>query len=552
MTAEYRRGSTYLTPTPDPSDGAAVPFAQVLHSLVEEARSRLRARCGTLSDAISSDAHVMLERSLLRTLSSICGQVLILRFSLFRFHHDPVGTSREESPPNHEQYDCFIDEILKGGLGRFFAEYPALENLVKVCMNQWVCATAEFLERLRADRTEIASLLCGDDPGAAISIQTDLSDRHDGGRTVIGLQFESGSRLVYKPKDLGSEGAYFSILNWFNHNGAPLDFRIVRVLRRDGYGWVEFVEQRPCPGAEEAQRYYRRAGHLLCVIYLLAGVDCHFDNLIACGEYPVLVDTEMLFQPNLADYRSADGGTVLRTGLLPRPTAEACDFSGLGCVSDQSTRFRIPEWRETNRDAMSLCFRAAMIHPRNNVPVLGGVPLSPLDYVGPVIEGFREMYRCVLINRKRLLDPEGPLACIAAQKVRILARGTPEYYLVLSRALHPKCLRTAGCPEIKFQSNSRFPFLEPLETEALQQMNVPRFLVEASAKTLVNPNGAKVCASFSQSGFERVISEISNLSEAHLEQQVKLIRFAWAFSGLSRILSCLLILCGLTLFLGGC
>jgi len=538
--------------TPDPSDGAAVPFAQVLHSLVEEARSRLRARYGTISDAISSDAHVMLERSLLRTLSSICGQVLELGFSLFRFHHDPVGSSSEESPPNHEQYDYFIGEILEGGLGRFLAEYPALENLVKVCMNQWVCATAEFMERLQADRAEIASLLCGYDPGAVIRIQTDLSDRHDGGRTAIGLQFESGSRLVYKPKDLGSEGAYFSILNWFNHNGAPLDFRTVRVLRRDGYGWVEFVEQRPCQDSGEARRYYQRAGQLLCVIYLLAGVDCHFDNVIASGEYPVLVDAEMLFQPNLADKGSADGGTVLRTGLLPAPTAEACDFSGLGCVSDQSTRFRIPEWREANSDAMSLCFRAAMIHPRNNVPVLGDAPLSPLDYVDPVIEGFREMYRCMLINRKRLLDPEGPLACIAAQKVRILARGTPEYYLVLSQALHPGCLRTAGYPEIKFHSNSRFPFLERLEIEALQQMNVPRFLVEASAKTLMSPNGAEGCANFSQSGFERVISEIGNLSEAHLERQVKLIQCAWAFSGLSRISSCLLILCGLTLFLGGC
>lgn len=525
-----------MTQTPDPSDGAAVAFAEVFHLLVEEARSRLRDRCGTISVAISSDAHVMLERSLLRTLSSICGQVLELGFSLSRFHHDPLGTSSGKSPSNYEQYDYFVDEILEGGLGRFFTEYPAMENLAKICVNQWVCATAEFMERLWADRTEIASLLCDDEPGAVISVQTDLSDRHDEGRTVIGLQFESGSRLVYKPKDLGSEGAYFSILNWFNHNGAPLDFRTVRARMRDGYGWVEFVEQRPCQSAEEAQRYYQRTGQLLCVIYLLAGVDCHFDNLIACGEYPVLVDTEMLFQPNAAEGGSADQATILRTGLLPRLTAEDCDFSGLGCVNDQSTRFRIPEWREINSDAMSLCFRAATIHPRSNVPVLGGVPLSPLDYVGPLIEGFREMYRFMLINRKQLLDPGGPLACIAAQKVRILARGTPEYYLVLSQALHPKCLRNVFCPKIKFQSISRFPFLEPLEIEALQQLNVPRFLVEASAKTLLNPNGGEVCVSFSQSGFERVIFEIGNLSEADLERQVKLIQSAWAFSGLSRIL----------------
>jgi class II lanthipeptide synthase len=526
----------YLTQIPDTSNGAsAVPFAQALHPLIEEARSRLHARCSGISDSVSSDARLMLERSLLGTLSAVCGQVLELGFSLFRFRHEPLRTSWGASPPDDELYDDFVNEIREGGLRRFFAEYPALENLVKVCTDQWVCATAEFLERLRADQAEIASLLCGDDPGGVIGIQTDLSDRHDGGRTVIALQFESGSRLVYKPKDPGSEEAYFSILNWFNQNGAPLDFRTLRVLRRGDYGWVEFVDQRPCQSAEEARRYYQRAGQLLCIVYVLAGVDCHFDNLIACGEYPVLVDTEMLFQPGLAGDGPADSGTVLRTGLLPKPTTEACDFSGLGCVSDQGTPFRIPEWRETNSDAMSLSFRAAAVHPSSNVPMLGHAPLSPVDYVDRMIEGFRAMYQCMLINRQRLLEPEGPLACIAGQKVRILTRGTPEYYLALSQALHPKRLRIAGCPEIVFQDHSRFPLLEPLEMEALRRMDVPRFLVEASARSLATAGGTEACAHFSQSGFERVISEIGNLSEAHLERHVKQIQFAWAFSRLSQI-----------------
>jgi type 2 lantibiotic biosynthesis protein LanM len=525
----------HLTQIPDTNNGAAVPFAQALEPLIEEARSRLHARCSGISDAISSNAQVMLERSLQRTLSAVCGQVLELGFSLFRFRHDPLQLSLGVSHPNYELYDDFVNEIRECGLGRFFAEYPALENLVKVCTDQWLYATAEFLERLQADRTEIASLFRGDYPGGVIGIQADLSDRHDGGRTVMALQFESGSRLVYKPKDLGSEEAYFSILDWFNHNGAPLDFRTLRVLRRDDYGWAEFVEQRACQCAEEARRYYQRAGQLLCIVYVLAGVDCHFDNLIACGEYPVLVDTEMLFQPGLAGHGPADSGTVLRTGLLPKPTAEGCDLSGLGCVSDQSTPFRIPEWRETNSDAMSLSFRAAAAHPSSNVPMLGHAPLSPVAYVDPMIEGFRAMYQCMLINRQQLLAPEGPLACIASQKVRILTRGTPEYYLALSQALHPKRLRIAARPEIKFQDHSRFPLLEPLRMEALRRMDVPRFLVGASARSLATASGTEACACFSQSGFERVISEIGNLSEAHLERHVKQIQFAWAFSELSRI-----------------
>ncbi len=536
MASERTRACT--TQPLDLGDRAAIPFAPLFYPLIEKARSRLRARGNNLSDSLSSNAQAILERSLLRTLSEICGQVIELGYSLFRFRHELFRVPSTQPTPSYELYDDFVEEICEGGLGRFFIEYPALESLVTVCTDQWITAVGEFLERLQADRTSIATFFGNNDPGAVVSVETDLSDRHDGGRSVIALQFASGLRLVYKPKDLGSEEVYSSILTWLNHNGAPLDFRTLRILKRNGYGWVEFVEQLPCQNPDEARLYYQRAGQLICVIYMLAGADCHFDNVIAAGEHPVLVDTEMLFQPNLACEGSGDKGSVLRTGLLPRPTVEECDFSGLGCVSDQKTRFRIPEWREANSDATILSFGAATVHASSNVPMLGHTPLSPLDYVDPIIKGFREMYLCMLGRCKQLLEPEGPLGGIAGQKVRILARGTPEYYLALSHVLHPKRLRIAGCPEIKLQNNSRFPLLEPLEVVALRQMNVPRFLVEASAKTFVPASEGKACACFAQSGLEHVISQIKNLSEVHLGQQVKLIEFSLAISGLARISGC--------------
>jgi lantibiotic modifying enzyme len=41
--------------------------------------------------------------------------------------------------------------------------------------------------------------------GKVTEIQTSLSDPHKQGRTVILLTFESGLKLVYKPKNLGME-----------------------------------------------------------------------------------------------------------------------------------------------------------------------------------------------------------------------------------------------------------------------------------------------------------------------------------------------------------
>jgi lantibiotic modifying enzyme len=264
-------------------------------------------------------------------------------------------------------------------------------------------------------------------------------------------------------------------------------------------------------------------------------VDCHFDNIVACGEHPVLVDAEMLFQPKLPGDTSAQAETVLRTGLLPQPKAQSCDFSGFGCVSAQPTPLRIPEWQKTNCNLMALRFRNATLHPRSNLAVLNGATLSPLDYVDSLVEGFRDMYRCVLKNRSRLVDPAGPLASFAGQRVRILARGTLEYYLALTRMLHPKSLRVPDWPEVALDSPSRFPLLESLEANALRQMDVPRLLVEASAKYLPTADGRGAAATFLQSGVERVYSEIENLSEAHMAEQEKLIRFTCAFAAMSRL-----------------
>jgi lantibiotic modifying enzyme len=83
---------------------------------------------------------------LLRSLSTACGQILELAFSLFRFRHGSLQAPSGKSTNNYELYQEFIDDTLTGGLGHFFVEYPALEKLVTVCMDQWTNAAAEFLE----------------------------------------------------------------------------------------------------------------------------------------------------------------------------------------------------------------------------------------------------------------------------------------------------------------------------------------------------------------------------------------------------------------------
>ena len=94
--------------------------------------------------------------------------------------------------------------MLNGESITFFDEYSALagSGLATVSGN-WIDSTAEFLERLEADKNLLATtFLGGKDPGPVMDVKAGLSDPHNGGRTVLALTFSSGLKLVYKPKSV--------------------------------------------------------------------------------------------------------------------------------------------------------------------------------------------------------------------------------------------------------------------------------------------------------------------------------------------------------------
>jgi lantibiotic modifying enzyme len=69
------------------------------------------------------------------------------------------------------------------------------------------------------------------------------------------------------------------------------------VIARPDYGWVAYVQHRPCPDLPAARRYYQRAGAVLALLTALEASDFHYENVIASGEHPVPVDLEGLLHP---------------------------------------------------------------------------------------------------------------------------------------------------------------------------------------------------------------------------------------------------------------
>jgi hypothetical protein len=185
-----------------------------------------------------------------------------------------------------------IDVSRNGWLARA-ESLPGLAYVVGVTCLHWQRTVTELFDRLRTDLPLLRRELWGwADPGPLAAYSGDSGDLHHHGRVVTVLTFAGGQRVVYKPKDLSSAAGFMDVLAFLNRHGLPLELATRKVLRRDGYGWEEFVTAAPDVDAAGAGRFYTRLGMLARLAEFLECRDLWLDNLLAAGEQPVFIDLE--------------------------------------------------------------------------------------------------------------------------------------------------------------------------------------------------------------------------------------------------------------------
>ncbi len=554
------------------------PFEDVLLPVMQVARRKLLTRLGSVSlspsdlplELLSKTAYLSLERTLLKRLLNLSGKTLAFEFSHFR----PLGYSllnqlikQPKGTLKKDYYNAFVQKLLSDGLLTFFQKYPVLARLIAMAMDFWVEATAEFLQRLKADLSEIQQVfnhpkqpnlefvVPNTQLAKVLEINSSLSDLHNQGRSVIVFTFESGLKLVYKPKGLGIEVAYSQFLEWCNQQGVALPFKVLKILNRGNYGWVEYLEQLPCEDEAAAQRFYQRAGMLLCLLYVLAAADCHYENLIASGEHLVLVDMETLMhhEANLMGNSPEEAAaqtianqqfeySVLCTGLLPfwafsEDDGIAYDFSGLGSIDPQQSPKRQPVWKSVNTDDMHLGYETTTMPVKANVPMLNGVALSPNNYLEELVTGFRQMY-CFLIGQREVLLAAGsPLEAFQVKQVRFIFRPTSFYGLILQKTVAPEFLQNGVDRTIEldilsraFLTTEKKPNAWPIhqaEVRAMEQWDIPYFGGLSDSDALTIGVEQPIEKYFKAPSYSKVLTKLQKLDETDLALQVSIIQLAF-------------------------
>lgn len=319
-------------------------------------------------------------------------------------------------------------------------------------IEQWVESSGEFLRDLCADWEDITAIFRGGkEPGVIVKVSGGFGDSHRRGRSVLVAEFASGFRVVYKPRPLAVDLRFQELLTWLNERGAQPPLAPLKVLERRGHGWMEFVSAGACQTAEEVRRFYRRQGGYLALLYALEASDFHFENLIAAGEHPFMIDLEALFQSRVGgeDLRQADAlaGTaaahsVLRVGLLPqrayaKDDYEGIDVSGLGGAPGQFSPHRVMRWEGVGTDEMRIVRERVEVSRAGHRPTLEGHEVNVLSYRQELVEGFADMYRLLLACRDELLSDSGPLSPFTGAEVRAIVRDTHAYDLLLQESFHP-------------------------------------------------------------------------------------------------------------------
>jgi type 2 lantibiotic biosynthesis protein LanM len=532
-----------------------LPFQELLAEFVVIASRRLAAKAAPHLKQLGPDALAGLERALLKRIAVVSAQCLYHEFSIFRSQRMSgidFLFARTTGEIGREVYQEFVHSLRNGGWKDFFVQYAALARLLVTIVEYWIDSSAEFLDRLAADHAAIERVFNhGEPPGQVRELLSLLSDSHHRGRMVIVATFENGLKLVYKPRDISIEQSWFNLLEWTNAEGGLPELARLRLLARDGYGWVEFISRQPCLTADEAKRFYERTGMLIALVYALGGSDFHYENFIASGEHPILIDLEAIMQHSPrenftgqnveAKLERSLADSVLRTGMLPRWQIglgnRAIDVSALGAVVRQDKHVPIQVWKDINTDLMEPLQEFGATQPGANAPTLGENALSPNDYVNEIEEGFRRMYRFLAENRERLIAADGPLTPFQDQSVRYIFRPTAAYYDLLLNSVLPSAMREGVDRSIRLDrlaasmvSAEERPLawaLIDIERLALSDCDFPIFTAKANGTALDAECGG-MDGLFIRPCFDEVVRRLKRLSENDLEKQSSLIRAALA------------------------
>jgi type 2 lantibiotic biosynthesis protein LanM len=360
-------------------------------------------------------------------------------------------------------------------------------------------------------------------------IKVSLGDSHNEGATVCELVF-GGKSIIYKPRDNKITVALSNFLEWLAHNS---DFTYKRpiIINNKNYSWESKITNNPCMNKQQLMQYYRNFGYVAGVIYLLNGIDYHYENLIADGEYPMLIDNETILHPNInyiLDQQYTNSYNILSSSLFPNPKIPF-DLSAL--TGDYKVYNEMVETIQNIEDD-NICFGKEQIifQAQLNLPKLLDKKVSPSrEAKEQILTGLKLFFETIISNREFLLGENSPLNDFKETKIRILLKHTMKYHEIKIKSLHPDHIKTDETQRTFIKKNlliqNKFNRdTVKYEEESLMNLDIPYFYTFTNDINVYTGTSKNKVFTLEDTPFNKLMEKLKNLNEAEYLEQLELIK----------------------------
>lgn len=334
-------------------------------------------------------------------------------------------------------YQEFV-EIIKVLL---IAKYPVLDKILNTIASNYLKHIKNIFSNFSKDSnliTETFSIKANKN-NIIKDVDTSLGDGHRGESTAL-VTLSDGTKLIYKPRNIDTTNSYNLFIGWVNHK-LNTNLKTFKCVSCKSYGWLEFVSCETVNSSEELQEYYFKAGILLAVAFLLGSKDCHYENIIASGRNPIVIDHETIIQPVLSrqSIRSWDEQhkvapfSVLESMLIVNPdTGVPLEYAGYGIkgnvdAMDLESKVINPNTIDAKR-VTRFVYRKLV---KENVPTHKGTHEFANNYKNYFEDGFSDAYDMFMASKEELISCSSPIFFFNNQQIRYVWRPTFVYFRIL-------------------------------------------------------------------------------------------------------------------------
>ncbi|MEA5461121.1 type 2 lanthipeptide synthetase LanM [Arcicella sp. LKC2W] len=437
-----------------------------------------------------------------------------------------------EGMPEDFYYKKFVLSILDDKYQHLFLKYPMLARKLSEKTHSYCSFVINIYTRFYCDKKELESLF-NRKLGEISKLHLNSGDLHNGETTVI-IEFDDCFKIVYKPTNVSITKAYNSFITWVNDK---IEEKLLtfEILDKQTYGWMEFVENSQCNSISDVKLYYERAGIILGIAYLLNSKDYHYENIIASGNSPVLIDHETILSPALNSVKQETenniSGTVLETSLIPTKKLDLPFFMyGFGSSSLLESTVETLTVKNPNQDKMSIesDFNIKKLY-KSNKPIYNDNVENLINYQAEFKQGFQKFYELIVRNKVYLLSPQSPINSFWNSNIRFINRQTKVYHKILKYLNKPEYLSDSLKYGIKLEILARaytvFDKGAALLTYERKQMlhgDIPVFHIKSLDKDINLPDKKKTNL-IKFNAIENIFKKIESFTSEDFDYQMSLI-----------------------------